>query len=182
MGPFNYYVTLFWPILTPPPLVTKSKCHTGPTPPPVEPPEASFGGGAGGLGGRRPPPANGRVTYDHCRVTDQQLFSKFFKIAWNVEKSCLTVGQLSRDLRQLSCDRSATFVQYFALFVESSEKFAWKPMKSRFNFRLFCFRDFCERLPHMLASKCLSRSIWFSIWLLSWTPSKFNIWGRSTIT
>ena len=30
-GPFNYYVTLFLPILTPLPLVTK--CHTCPNPP-----------------------------------------------------------------------------------------------------------------------------------------------------
>ena len=29
-GPFNYYVTLFWPILTPLHLVTK--CHTVPPP------------------------------------------------------------------------------------------------------------------------------------------------------
>ena len=29
MGAFNYYVTLFWPILTPP----VTKCHTGPNPP-----------------------------------------------------------------------------------------------------------------------------------------------------
>ena len=32
--------------------------------------------------------ADGRVTSDHRRVTVQRLFSKFFQIAWNVEKSC----------------------------------------------------------------------------------------------
>ena len=31
--------------------------------------------------------ANGRVTSDHCRVTVQWLFSKFFLIAWNVQKT-----------------------------------------------------------------------------------------------
>ena len=32
-------------------------------------------------------PADGRVTSDHCRVTVQRLFSKFSKIAWNVQKT-----------------------------------------------------------------------------------------------
>ena len=31
--------------------------------------------------------ADGRVTSDHCRVTVQRLFSKFFLIAWNVGKT-----------------------------------------------------------------------------------------------
>ena len=31
--------------------------------------------------------ADGRVTSDHCRVTVQWLFSKFFLIAWNVQKT-----------------------------------------------------------------------------------------------
>ena len=31
--------------------------------------------------------ADGRVTSDHCRVTVQRLFSKFFQIAWNVQKT-----------------------------------------------------------------------------------------------
>ena len=31
--------------------------------------------------------ADGRVTSDHCRVTVQRFFSKFSKIAWNVQKT-----------------------------------------------------------------------------------------------
>ena len=31
--------------------------------------------------------ADGRVTSDHCRVTVQRLFSKFSRIAWNVQKT-----------------------------------------------------------------------------------------------
>ena len=31
--------------------------------------------------------ADGRVTYDHCRVTIQWLFSTIFLIAWNVQKT-----------------------------------------------------------------------------------------------
>ena len=31
--------------------------------------------------------ADGRVTSDHCRVTVQRLFSNFFLIAWNVQKT-----------------------------------------------------------------------------------------------
>ena len=31
--------------------------------------------------------ADGRVTSDHCRVTVRRLFSKFFRIAWNVKKA-----------------------------------------------------------------------------------------------
>ena len=31
--------------------------------------------------------ADGRVTSDHCRVTILWLFSKFFQLAWNVEKT-----------------------------------------------------------------------------------------------
>ena len=33
--------------------------------------------------------ADGRVTFDHCRVTVQRLFSKFSQIAWNVQKTLL---------------------------------------------------------------------------------------------
>ena len=59
--------------------------------------------------------ADGRVTSDHCRVTVQQLFSKFFLIAWSVGKTLFTVGQRSRDLRPLSRDRSATFFTIFQI-------------------------------------------------------------------
>ena len=50
---------------------------------------------------------------EHCRVAVQRFFSKNFLFAWNVEKSCLTVGRWSRDLRPLSRDRSVTFFKKF---------------------------------------------------------------------
>ena len=102
--------------------------------------------------------ADGRVTSDHCRVTVQRLFQKISLLLQTSKERCLTVGRRSRDLRPLSRDRSATSVPYFAIFVETSTKLVWKPVKSRLTFRLFCFRGFCERLTHMLGSKCLSRS------------------------
>ena len=86
------------------------------------------------------------------------FFQNFSKLHETSAKSFSTVGQRSRDFRQLLRDRSATFVPFLAIFVETSKKFVWKPVKSRLTLLLFCFRGFCERLPHMLASICLSRS------------------------
>ena len=106
------------------------------------------------------------MTPDHCRVTVQWLFSKNILFAWNVQRTLFdsrpTVAW-PPDLRPLSRDRSATSVPYFAIFVETSTKLVWKPVKSRLTFRLFCFRGFCERLTHMLGSKCLSRSPLFEL-------------------
>ena len=85
--------------------------------------------------------ADGHVTSDHCRVTVQWLFSKNLLITRNVQKT-LFGGRQSRDLRPLLRDRSATSVPYSAIFVETSKKFVWNPVKSRLTFRLFCFRGF----------------------------------------
>ena len=49
------------------------------------------------------------MTSDDCRVTVQRLFQNFAILVKTSKKSCLTVGQRSRDLRRLSRDRSATF-------------------------------------------------------------------------
>ena len=43
--------------------------------------------------------ADSRVTSDHCRVTVQRLFSKFFQLLNTSENSCLTVSRRSRHLR-----------------------------------------------------------------------------------
>ena len=56
--------------------------------------------------------ADGRVTSDDCHVTVQRLFSKCCHFSWNVDKSCLTVGRRSRDLRPLTRDRTATFLKF----------------------------------------------------------------------
>ena len=56
---------------------------------------------------------DGRVTSYHCRVTILRLFSRYFLIAWSIQKRCLTVCRRSRDLRPLSRDRSVTFFKIF---------------------------------------------------------------------
>ena len=56
--------------------------------------------------------ADGRVTSDHCRVTVQRLFSNFFLIAWNVQKTLFDSRPTVAWPQQLSRDRSATFSKF----------------------------------------------------------------------
>ena len=106
---------------------------------------------------------DGRVTSDHCRVTVQQLFSKYLWIAWNVEKRCLTVGRRSRDLRPLSRDRSATFFKISpnclkrrkTLF-DSRPTVAWPPTTVSWPFSDI-FQKFSE-LPETSKKRCLTVS------------------------
>ena len=58
--------------------------------------------------------ADGRVTSDHCRVTVQRLFSNFFLIAWNVQKTLFDSRPTVAWPQPLSRDRSATFFKIFA--------------------------------------------------------------------
>ena len=109
--------------------------------------------------------ADGRVTFDHCCVTVQRLFSKFFQIAWNVQKRCMTVGRRSHDLRPLSRDRSATFSKIFLI--------AWNVEKSLFDSRLtvawppttvaWPFSDFFQKIFWLLETskkRCLTVGRW----------------------
>ena len=57
--------------------------------------------------------ADGRVTSDHCRVTVQRLFSKFFLIAWNVQKTLFDSRPTVAWPQPLSRDSSATFIKIF---------------------------------------------------------------------
>ena len=66
--------------------------------------------------------ADGRVTSDHCRVTVQWLFRKYFKLLETSKKRCLTVGRRSRDLRPLSRDRSVTFFKKTFKLLETYKK------------------------------------------------------------
>ena len=117
--------------------------------------------------------ADGRVTSDQCRVTVQWLFSKFFVIAWNVQKRCLTVGRRSRDLRPVSRDRSVTFFKSSSNclirrktvvwqsadsrvtsdLVGTSKNVVWKSADCHVTVRLLCSRGFFFVRLHM---RCLA--------------------------
>ena len=64
-------------------------------------------------------------------MTVQRLFSKNFRIPWNVEKSSLTVGQRSRDLRPLSRGYSATFFKIFPNCWKRRKNVIWQSADSR---------------------------------------------------
>ena len=53
-------------------------------------------------------------------------FLKLFRITWNFEKSCSTVGRRSSDIRRLSRDRSATFFKKKFELLETSKKGVWQ--------------------------------------------------------
>ena len=105
--------------------------------------------------------ADGRVTSEQCRVTVQQHFSKFSQIAWNVQKRCLTVSRRSRDLRPLSRDRSATFIEIFQNCLKrpknafaSRPTVAWPPTTVAWP-----FSDFFPNFPKSLETskkRCLT--------------------------
>ena len=59
--------------------------------------------------------SNGRVTSDHCRVTFSDFFQKFSEMLETSKKRCLTVIQLSRDLRPLSRDLQWLFSKFFRI-------------------------------------------------------------------
>ena len=59
------------------------------------------------------------------------FFPKFFPIAWNVQKRCLTVGRRSRDLRPLSRDRSATFYKKIRNCLKRSKRCLTVDWRSR---------------------------------------------------
>ena len=75
--------------------------------------------------------ADCHVTSDHCRVTVQRLFSKFLRIAWNVQKRCFTVGRRSRDLRPLSRDRSVTFFEILPSCLKRRNNVVWQSANGR---------------------------------------------------
>ena len=96
--------------------------------------------------------ADGRVTSDHCRVTVQRLFSIFFLIAWNVQKTLFDSRPTVAWPQPLSRDRSATFFKIFqnrlkrpkTLF-DSRPTVAWPQPLSRDRSATF-FKIFPNRL------------------------------------
>ena len=97
-------------------------------------------------------PADGRVTSDYCRVTIQRLFSKFYQIAWNVQKtlfdSRLTVAWPPTTV-------AWPFSDFFKKFL-----IAWNVEKSLFDSRptvawppttvAWLFSDFFNKIPNGL--------------------------------
>ena len=102
--------------------------------------------------------ADGRMNSDYCRMTEQRLFSKFFLIAWNVWKRCLTVGRRSRDLRPLSSDRSVSVFKNSSNFLKRSKNVVWLSADGRVT------SDHCRVTVLRLFSK---------FFLISW-----NFWKR----
>ena len=75
--------------------------------------------------------ADGRVTSDHCRVTIQRLFSKFSKIAWNVQKTLFDSRPTVAWPQPLSRDRSATFFKIFPNRLERPKSVVWQSADGR---------------------------------------------------
>ena len=105
--------------------------------------------------------ADGRVTSDHCRVTVQRLFSKFFLIAWNVQKTLFDSRPTVAWPQPLSRDRSATFFKIFPIawnvqkpFFDSRPTVAWPPTTVAWP-----FSDFFRNFPKLLKTskkRCLT--------------------------
>ena len=70
--------------------------------------------------------ADGRVTSDHCRVTVQRLFSNFFLIAWNVQKTLFDSRPTVAWPQPLSRDRSATFFKIFPNRLKRPKNVVWQ--------------------------------------------------------
>ena len=106
--------------------------------------------------------ADGRVTSDHCRVTVQRLFSKFSKIAWNVQKTLFG--------SQPTVAWPPTTVAWpFSDFFSKFSQIAWNIQKTLFDSRptvawppttvAWPFSDFFQNSPKSLETskkRCLT--------------------------
>ena len=72
--------------------------------------------------------ADGRVTSDHCRVTVQRLFSNFFLIAWNVQKTLF-------DSQPTVAWPPTTVAWPFSDFFQKTILIAWNVQKTLFDSR-----------------------------------------------
>ena len=91
--------------------------------------------------------ADGRVTSDHCRVTVQRLFSKFFLIAWNVQKTLIDSRPTVAWPQPLSRDRSATFIKIFPNRLKRPKNVVWQSADGRVT------SDHCRVTVQRLFSK-----------------------------
>ena len=66
--------------------------------------------------------ADGRVTSDHCRVTVQRLFSKIFRIAWNVQKTLFDSRPTVAWPRTIVAWPFSDFFRNFSELLETSKK------------------------------------------------------------
>ena len=91
--------------------------------------------------------ADGRVTSDHCRVTVKRLFSKFFLIAWNVQKTLFDSRPTVAWPQPLSRDRSATFFKIFPNRLKRPKNVFWQSADGRVT------SDHCRVTVQRLFSK-----------------------------
>ena len=91
--------------------------------------------------------ADGRVTSDHCRVTVQQLFSNFFLIASNVQKTLFDSRPTVAWLQPLSRDRSATFFKKCSNCLKRRKIVVWQSTDGRVT------SDHCHVTVQRLFSK-----------------------------
>ena len=75
--------------------------------------------------------ADGGVTSDHCRVTVQRLFSNFFLIARNVQKTLFDSRPTVAWPQPLSRDRSATVFKIFPNCFKRPKNVVWQSVDGR---------------------------------------------------
>ena len=110
--------------------------------------------------------ADGRVTSDHCRVTVQRLFSKWFFIAWNVQKTLFDSRSTVAWPQPLSRDRSATFFKNFANRLKRPKNVVWQSADGRVT------SDHCRVTVQRLFSKKI---------LIAWNVEKSLFDSRPTV-
>ena len=112
--------------------------------------------------------ANGRVTSDHCRVTVQWFFSKFFLIAWNAQKTLFDSRPSVAWPPTTVAWPLSDFFQRISWLLETSRTVVWQSVDGRVT------SDHCRVTVHWLFQN-LS-------WLLE--TSKNVVWqsadGRGT--
>ena len=91
--------------------------------------------------------ADGRVTSDHCRMTVQRLFSNFFLIACNVQKTLFDSRPTVAWPQPLSRDRSATFFEIFPNCLKRPKNIVWQSADGRVT------SDHCRVTVQRLFSK-----------------------------
>ena len=110
--------------------------------------------------------ADGRVTSDQCRVTVQRLFSNFFLIAWNVQKTLFDSRPTVAWPQPLSRDRSATFFKIFPNRLKRPKNVVWQSADSRVT------SDHC----HVTVQRLFSKNF-----LIAWNVQKTLFDSRPTV-
>ena len=98
--------------------------------------------------------ADGRVTSTTVAWPFSDFFQNFPKSLETSKKRCLTVGRQSRDLRQLSRDRSATFFKKISNCLKRPKNVVWQSADGRVtsNTVAWPFSDFFQNFPKSLES------------------------------